>query len=230
MSSRKPDGHDDAALKAARYRAAHVGQEPFADDEYERRAAERARQRLRSAGIPAPEDDGAAADGPPSFHSTDDAWKIANLGIDQAIARGDFDQLAYAGKPLPDLATHDPDWWIKGLMKREHISGVGPPALLLRTEDARMEETLDSLPSEAQVRESIADFNHRIIEARRQLQGGPPVITRIRDADEEVRRWRERRLARQPAGGEPARAGQAAAPTGRRWWRRLVAWLATPTK
>ena len=46
---------------------------------------------------------------------------------------------------------------------------------------------------EDDVREAVEDFNRRVIEARRQLLGGPPVVTPTRDVDAEVRAWRERR-------------------------------------
>lgn len=52
--------------------------------------------------------------------------------VDQAIARGEFDHLRLAGKPLPNLARHDPDWWLKACVEREHVSGVLPEALQLR--------------------------------------------------------------------------------------------------
>ncbi len=39
----------------------------------------------------------------------------------------------------------------------------------------------------------MADFNRRVVEARRQLQGGPPVVTPTRDAEAEVAAWRDRR-------------------------------------
>jgi hypothetical protein len=42
----------------------------------------------------------------------------------------------------------------------------------------------------------IADFNRRVVEARRQLQGGPPVVTPLRDAEAEVADWRARREER----------------------------------
>ena len=53
-----------------------------------------------------------------------------DLQIQQAMARGDFDDLPGAGKPIEDLGTeHDPDWWLKRLIEREQITGVLPPAL-----------------------------------------------------------------------------------------------------
>jgi hypothetical protein len=35
-----------------------------------------------------------------------------------------------------------------------------------------------------------------VIDARRQLTGGPPVVTRPRDVDAEIAAWRERRATR----------------------------------
>ena len=61
-----------------------------------------------------------------------------------AMERGDFDNLPGAGKPIKDLGTeHDPDWWLKRLIEREHISGVLPPALQLRKDDAELDAQLD---------------------------------------------------------------------------------------
>ena len=149
--------------------------------------------------------------------AVDDAAKAEYL-VRDAMAQGKFDNLKYAGKPIPGLGeVYDPDWWVKGLLQRENITGLGPTAILLRTEDAALDARLDEQFSEKQVRDILADFNARVIDARRQLQGGPPVITRTRDVDAEVERWRERRAAL-------AAAAAAAAPEPeprRPWWRRL---------
>ena len=127
------------------------------------------------------------------------AW--ARTAIDVAVARGDFDDLPLAGKPLPGLAgdTVDPDWWIRGLIEREGLTGLAPPALALRTEHAEFDDTLDALGTETAVRAHVDDYNRRIVEARRQLTGGPPVVTPVREVDDEVRRWHERRDARRAA-------------------------------
>ena len=123
--------------------------------------------------------------------------QIVEISIQQAMRRGDFDDLPGAGKPLTGLQNaYDPNWWIRQKIERERLTGLGPPALTLRTEDAELDGRLDAAPSEEAVRGMLTDFNTRIIEARRQLQGGPPVVTRPRDVDAEVLRWRERRDAR----------------------------------
>jgi hypothetical protein len=117
--------------------------------------------------------------------------------IQQAMRRGDFDDLPGAGKPIAGLGgVQDPDWWIRRKIEREGLTGLGPPALTLRTEDERLESTLDALGTEAQVRDALDDFNRRVREARRQLLGGPPVFTRPRDVDAEVAAWRARATQR----------------------------------
>lgn len=140
----------------------------------------------------------------------------ADAAVDRAVARGDFDNLAYAGKPLPDLgATLDPDWWVQGLIQRENLTGLGPPAIMLRKEDAELDGELDKLAAESRVREMVEDFNTRIIDARRQLLGGPPVVTKLRDADQEVQRWQGRRAGRIPASSAAREASK------QNWWQRL---------
>ena len=123
------------------------------------------------------------------------AWVDQQVRV--AMARGDFDNLPGAGKPIEGLGTqHDPDWWVKKLIEREQITGVLPPALALRKEDAELDATLDRESAERVVRELLEDFNKRVVEARRQLLGGPPVITRTRDVEAEVVAWRARRTTR----------------------------------
>lgn len=139
--------------------------------------------------------------------------------IQQAIRRGDFDGLPGAGKPLVGLGdTHDPDWWIRRKIASEQITGLGPPALTLRVEHAEMAERLDLLHREDEVRDAVEDFNRRVIEARRQLLGGPPVVTPTHDVDAEVTAWQDRRTARESAASVlPANDD----PRPQRWWRRV---------
>jgi hypothetical protein len=54
--------------------------------------------------------------------------------IREAQDRGEFDNLAGAGKPLPGLTGHYDDmWWVKRVVQREHLSLL-PPMLALRKE------------------------------------------------------------------------------------------------
>jgi len=145
----------------------------------------------------------------------DDAARVEYL-IRDAMNQGKFDDLKYAGKPIPGLGEHyDPDWWVKGLIQRERLSGIGPPAILLRIEDSELDAKLDQQYTDKQVRDILEDFNKRVIQARRQLQGGPPVITKLRDVEAEVQNWRERRAAAAPPEPEPEPQGK------RTWWQRL---------
>lgn len=120
-----------------------------------------------------------------------------DMQVRRAMERGEFDDLPGAGKPIRGLgSTHDPDWWVKNLIEREKITGVLPPALALRKEDAELDGVLDREATEEGVRRVVRDFNRRVVEARRQLQGGPPVVTPTRDEDGEVTAWRARRAER----------------------------------
>lgn len=195
-------------------------------DEPRRRAAEYA-ARTDDADASALEPE--AADSPgtdaestePPLRPADDPARYADLAVRDAMRRGEFDNLAYAGKPLPNLDAADPDWWLKGLIEREHLTGLGPPAIMLRVEDARLDATLDGETAERVVRETVEDFNKRVIEARRQLQGGPPVVTPTRDVELEVDRWRRRREDRSRAAEQPREnPANVQAPARRRWWRR----------
>ena len=142
-----------------------------------------------------------------------------DLQIRAAMERGEFDDLPGAGKPLRGLdGPHDPNWWVKKLIEREQIS-VLPAALALRREDVELDETLDRWSREQDVRQAVEDFNRRVVDARRQLQGGPPVITALRDVDTEVGRWEARRAERLRRAREEAEAARQPRPR-RRWFRR----------
>lgn len=120
-----------------------------------------------------------------------------DLQVRQAMERGDFDDLPGYGKPLEGLGDrHDPDWWVKRLIEREQITGVLPPSLQLRREDAELDDRLDRLPSAADVRRAVEEFNERVRWALYRPPEGPPMVTVRRDPDAEVVRWEQRREAR----------------------------------
>lgn len=148
-----------------------------------------------AAGSRAPDDD--AAPRTPRRVRPEDRAMYVDTVIDQAIRRGEFDDLPLAGKPIPGLTgTHDPDWWLKAVIEREQLTGLGPPAMLLKQEDRELDDRLDRELDETAVREILSDFNARVVDARRQLLGGPPVVTPTRDVEHEVARWRARRTSR----------------------------------
>jgi Domain of unknown function (DUF1992) len=153
---------------------------------------------------------------PPQFRSVVDAQ------IRAARARGAFDNLEGAGKPIPGLMEpDDPMWWIKGFVEREGVpaGAMLPPSLAMLREIEKLPETLAPLRTENAVREHVEDLNHRI---RRwiQIPVGPQVRLRPVDVDEVVERWeaaRAERAARPPAPVAEPR------PRRSRWWRRLAA-------
>lgn len=145
-----------------------------------------------------------------------------DLQVKEAMERGDFDDLPGAGKPIEGLgAEHDPDWWLKKMVEREKIA-VLPPAIALRKENLELDALLDKQAGEKQVRAVLEDFNRRVVNARRQLEGGPPVVTPTRDIEAEVAAWQERRTAKREVAAEALEraAQQRERGTRRRWWPR----------
>ena len=122
------------------------------------------------------------------------------------MERGDFDDLPGAGKPIKDLGeAHDPNWWIKKLVEREHVA-VLPPSLALRKEDAELDGTLDRLTSRPRCAAHLEDFNERVVAARYRLPEGPPLVTMPRDVDERSRAGGSAvRRGSRPARGRAAR-------------------------
>ena len=155
------------------------------------------------------------------------AARIGNqhLWVDQqirvAMEKGDFDNLPGAGKPIAGLdKDHDPDWWLNQLIEREKIV-VLPPSVQLRKDDAVLDEALDKLFREDDVRRELADFNARVMRARYSPQDGqPPLVTMPRDVDETVAAWAARRVERLQAVATQRDDGADASAPRRRWWQR----------
>jgi len=118
--------------------------------------------------------------------------------IDQQIraaeARGEFDNLPGAGKPLAGLdKPYSEDWWLRELAERENLGRYAlPPSLALRREAQELRAGAVDSRSEAAVRATVADYNERVLESRRKPLVGPPVVLVELDADEVVQAWRER--------------------------------------
>ncbi len=140
-----------------------------------------------------------------------------DLQIQQAMARGEFDDLPGAGKPLELGEHHDPDWWLKKLVERENIA-VLPPSLQLRKDDAELDDRLDGLVRESDVRREVEEFNERVMKARYALPAGPPLVTMPRDVEQTVAAWRERAAARRRATPRPEPEPEPT-PRRRRWRR-----------
>jgi hypothetical protein len=110
--------------------------------------------------------------------------------IREAQARGEFDGLAGAGKPIADLdGPEDEMWWVKRKMARENVTFL-PPTLALRKDAERALEAAAAAPSEVQVRRIMEEINARIREAHRKPMAGPPLRLAAYDVERVVDRWR----------------------------------------
>jgi hypothetical protein len=122
--------------------------------------------------------------------------------IAAAEARGEFDDLPGAGKPLPRLGNpDDPDWWVKQLIEREQLdmSVALPPQLALRKEAQDLPDRVLEERTEQAVRDVVDDFNARVRDCWRQPLEGPPVVVRTADPEDLVALWRAHPAQRPPA-------------------------------
>jgi hypothetical protein len=114
--------------------------------------------------------------------------------IREAQDRGEFDDLAGSGKPIADLTgTYDPMWWVKRVVRREHVRLL-PPVLALRKEAEDLVRGLADAPTEQSVRDRVTDYNARVAAVLRRPQDGPLLaVPRRLDVDEAVAEWSRRR-------------------------------------
>lgn len=125
-----------------------------------------------------------------------EAW--VDRQIREARERGEFDNLAGSGKPLPDLdGNHDEMWWVKQLLRREELS-ITPPGIALKKQVRELRETLAAVAEEPRARKIVEDLNAKIRQANRIPTDGPPTTQMPLDVEEIIARWRSDR-----AGGDP---------------------------
>lgn len=123
--------------------------------------------------------------------------------VEQAQARGEFDNLAGKGRRLADVdRPHDEMWWIRRKLRREEVQYL-PPTLAIQKEreDALVE--VAGATTEAGVRRIVATVNQRIRYVNAHAVSGPPSSTMPLDEEEVIDRWK----ASQP---EPERLGDTA--------------------
>ena len=119
--------------------------------------------------------------------------------IQEAMERGEFDNLPGAGKPIADLdKPHDELWWIKDKLRRENLSYL-PATLALRKEAEDALAAAMGARSEAQVRRILAAINRKIVDGNRKAVSGPPLNLMPFDVERVVAGWRERQERPDPS-------------------------------
>jgi Domain of unknown function (DUF1992) len=120
--------------------------------------------------------------------------------IREATERGEFENLAGAGKPIPDLdKPFDELWWVK---RKVHSEGLTyqPPSVALRKDAHDALQAASNAGSEAEVRRILEKINARIREANSKGIAGPSLLLWPFDVERVVGEWRERR---EQNGGPP---------------------------
>jgi hypothetical protein len=139
--------------------------------------------------------------------------------ISEGLARGDFDGLAGAGKPLPRASLDETGYeWVLAKARKENLDvfGMLPPGLALKKEREDLPRRADELPSAAAVRALAEDYNARV-EAfwRRPQESRWSPVPGLADVDALVDGWERTRPAPGPLPAEPVPSPRAS------WWRRL---------
>lgn len=95
-----------------------------------------------------------------------------------------------SGEPIPDIdKPYDPDWWLKGLLRREKVSDV-PPGLKIRHRIETALGELEKLRDEAAVRRRLEELNAEIAHANATVVTGPATTLPLVDVEAMVERWR----------------------------------------
>ena len=138
--------------------------------------------------------------------------------ISQGLARGDFDGLAGAGKPLPRASLDETGYeWVLAKARKENLDVLGmlPPGLALRKEREDLPRRAAELPSEATVRALAEDYNARVQAFwRRPQESRWSPVPGLCDVDALVADWERTRPA-----PEPVRPPEV--PLRLPWWRRI---------
>jgi hypothetical protein len=141
--------------------------------------------------------------------------------VQRAANAGEFDNLALAGKPLTRLAApHDPDWWVKDFIRREQIEtdALLPPAMLLRKEKQKVQETVARMRRESEVREYLTDLNQRIRVSIRDTTG-PVVPVGMVNEEAILAQWQDERAE---AAAKPQPVAEVEPPVQKKsFWQRL---------
>jgi hypothetical protein len=115
--------------------------------------------------------------------------------VREATERGEFDDLAGAGQPIPDLdKPFDELWWVKDKLSREGLTHMSPSVALRReAHDAR--EAALAARSDAHARSILEAVNEKIRAANRNGIAGPALMLVPYDIERVIRERQRRRNA-----------------------------------
>ena len=139
--------------------------------------------------------------------------------ISRGLARGEFDDLPGAGKPLPYRSSDESVYeWVIEKARKENLDvfGMLPPGLALRKEREDLPRRAAQLPSEAAVHALVEDFNARVAQHWRRPQLRADVVPGMADVAAVVAEWHTTR----PAALPEVDVRSDTVPQRRRWWRR----------
>lgn len=146
--------------------------------------------------------------------------------IEQAQERGEFDELAGAGRPLPGVdRPRDELWWVRDKLKRENVEHLPPTLKILKDRADAIAQAVDS-SSEAEARSILEKMNARIRYENSHVVVGPPSTAVTIDVEAVLRRRRSERgpdaILDDASSAASAASGPSDDPRTRRRWTRLA--------
>lgn len=127
--------------------------------------------------------------------------------IREAMDRGEFDNLAGSGQPLPELSRpYDELWWLRKKLREEKLS-IEPPALELRRALDDAMAGIAAARTEGEVRRLVAAINDRIVYVNSHTTFGPPSDLAPLDVERVIADWRRAGGATAGDGPAPGSAG-----------------------
>jgi hypothetical protein len=113
--------------------------------------------------------------------------------IHEADERGEFENLAGSGRPLPGIDdAHDELWWVKKFVRQEGLS-LTPPTLGIRKAREDFLDNVATYRSERELRAAVLQLNARIRAVNRRASTGPPSTVMPLTTERVVEVWRDRR-------------------------------------
>lgn len=110
--------------------------------------------------------------------------------INQAKAKGEFDNLPGEGKPIPGLdQPYDEMWWVKQKLKNEKLDAT-PLNIRVRAKTEKWLKGFQNIYSEAALRREIHALNREIQIANRGPRG-PMLPQKMLDIEALCKRWHQ---------------------------------------
>lgn len=127
------------------------------------------------------------------------SWRgFADQRIQEALERGEFENVAGTGQPIPGIEQPlDENWWVRKKLEEEQVSVV-PPILAARKQRELVLAEIHSIQHESIVRQKLNELNEMICEAMASHIPGPVDGVLPVDIEATIDQWRVLKTEQRP--------------------------------